>query len=278
MWRDCWQNWNIVGAPFWEILDPPVVGYGTYVAGVLAVLRRRASLTRLQVDALAVHQVTTRPVTLNVRRQMAQWSTSGAAKLYQKKHFRYYRPQRSCGQGNIFTPVCHSVHRGGLPGRTPPARENLPLPGRTHPRTRPPRKQTAAYDQQAASTHPTGMHSCCHHCVGNNSLSVHGWAGGGKVHTPPRQIPPGWHLPRQTPPLGRPPFPRDDHCSRWYASFWNAFLFFVIISQECLFVRIKSLQLYELTRRYSHLLLCTGLIHCYCGSLSVHCECVLMQI
>ena len=27
-----------------------------------------------------------------------------------------YRPQRSCGQGNISTPVCHSVHRGGVPG------------------------------------------------------------------------------------------------------------------------------------------------------------------
>ena len=28
--------------------------------------------------------------------------------------FKYiYRPQRSCGQGNIFRPVCHSVHRGG---------------------------------------------------------------------------------------------------------------------------------------------------------------------
>ena len=27
--------------------------------------------------------------------------------------WHYYRPQRSCGQGNIFTPVCHSVHRGG---------------------------------------------------------------------------------------------------------------------------------------------------------------------
>ena len=26
----------------------------------------------------------------------------------------FYRPQRSCGQGNIFTPVCHSVHRGGF--------------------------------------------------------------------------------------------------------------------------------------------------------------------
>ena len=23
-----------------------------------------------------------------------------------------YRPQRSCGQGNVFTRVCHSVHRG----------------------------------------------------------------------------------------------------------------------------------------------------------------------
>ena len=25
----------------------------------------------------------------------------------------FYRPQRGCGQGNIFTPVCHSVHREG---------------------------------------------------------------------------------------------------------------------------------------------------------------------
>ena len=26
----------------------------------------------------------------------------------------FYRPKRSFGQGNIFTPVCHSVHRGGV--------------------------------------------------------------------------------------------------------------------------------------------------------------------
>ena len=26
----------------------------------------------------------------------------------------HYGPQRSCGQGNVFTPVCHSVHRGGV--------------------------------------------------------------------------------------------------------------------------------------------------------------------
>ena len=27
----------------------------------------------------------------------------------------YYRPQRNCGQGNIFTPVCHSVQGGAIP-------------------------------------------------------------------------------------------------------------------------------------------------------------------
>ena len=40
----------------------------------------------------------------------------------------YYRPQRSCGQGYVFTRVCDSVHReGGLrAGRTPPPREQTP--------------------------------------------------------------------------------------------------------------------------------------------------------
>ena len=32
------------------------------------------------------------------------------------QNFLNYRPKRSFGQGNIFTPVCHSVHRGGVPG------------------------------------------------------------------------------------------------------------------------------------------------------------------
>ena len=41
-----------------------------------------------------------------------QWS--GLFFLFSGSHSRLniYRPQRSCGQGNIFTPVCHSVHRG----------------------------------------------------------------------------------------------------------------------------------------------------------------------
>ena len=36
----------------------------------------------------------------------------------------YYRPQRSCGQGYVFTRVCDSVHRGGL--RAEPPRQGEP--------------------------------------------------------------------------------------------------------------------------------------------------------
>ena len=39
-----------------------------------------------------------------------------------------YRPQRSCGQGYVFTGVCDSVHRGGL-RRTPPWDQGEPPPG-----------------------------------------------------------------------------------------------------------------------------------------------------
>ena len=62
----------------------------------------------------------------------------------------FYRPQRSCGQGNIFTPVCHSFCSQGGKGvclsacwDTPPIRYHLPPrsdttphlgPGRHHPK------------------------------------------------------------------------------------------------------------------------------------------------
>ena len=58
----------------------------------------------------------------------------------------FYRPQRSCGQGNIFTPVCHSfcsqggrgsasVHAGIPPPQeeTPQTRQNPPGPDTTTP-------------------------------------------------------------------------------------------------------------------------------------------------
>ena len=91
----------------------------------------------------------------------------------------FYRLQRSCGQGNIFTPVCHSVHRGGLPqcmlgypppDQTPPEQtppwDKTPIPDQTPLGPDTPRDQTSpgkqilAYRLRAAGTHPTGMHSC----------------------------------------------------------------------------------------------------------------------
>ena len=66
--------------------------------------------------------------------------------------FYFYRPQRSCGQGYIFTRVCDSVHRGGVClsacWDTMP-REAPPLPQEAHPReAHPLRKHT-----------PPGKHS-----------------------------------------------------------------------------------------------------------------------
>ena len=113
-----------------------------------------------------------------------------------KSYIHYYRPQRSCGQGNVFTGVCLSTG-GGRPGRPPegpgrpppgpgrhppdqadPPRDQADPPGtrQTPPRTRqtppgpgrpPPGKQTPPYGLRAAGTHPTGMHSCFN-CVIRN--------------------------------------------------------------------------------------------------------------
>ena len=75
-------------------------------------------------------------------------------------------PTIKLGQGNIFTGVCDSVHRGGLPQcmlgyhtpRTrhpPPDQAGTPLPsGAEH---------TGRYGQQAGGMHPTGMQSCAVH-------------------------------------------------------------------------------------------------------------------
>ena len=95
--------------------------------------------------------------------------TNGFQKLTNQHQFRssssilvqiYYQPQRSCGQGNIFTPVCHSVHGGVSSRESPPCQGDPPGPDPTPPDQNPPGKQTAAYGQRVASTHPTGMHSC----------------------------------------------------------------------------------------------------------------------
>ena len=104
-----------------------------------------------------------------------------------------YRPQRSCGQGNIFAPVCHSVHRGGVC-----LSACLSAPGSRHPPgADSPREQTPG------QTPPGSRH-------------------------PPRSRPP-----EQTPPRSRHP-PREADSgirsmSGRYASYWNAFLFYLLI-------------------------------------------------
>ena len=99
----------------------------------------------------------------------------------------YYRPKRSFGQGNVFTPVCHSVNRGEYLIRHPPQTSYTPPgPGRYLPwnqaGTPPPgpdrytpqgpgrytpllwtiqrKQQTPQYGYKSVGTHPTGMDSC----------------------------------------------------------------------------------------------------------------------
>ena len=73
--------------------------------------------------------------------------------MYVTVHELMTARKRSLGQGNIFTPVCHSVHRGCLVLGVPGPRG---LPGERGCVWRPPGMATAV-----GGTHPTGMHSCC---------------------------------------------------------------------------------------------------------------------
>ena len=64
--------------------------------------------------------------------------------------------KRNLGQGNVFTPVCHSVHRGvcirgvhGGGGLHPGGLGRPPAPS-----------ETTGYGHRLGGTHPTGMRSC----------------------------------------------------------------------------------------------------------------------
>ena len=108
--------------------------------------------------------------------------------------------KRSLGQGNIFTPVCHSVHRGGSP-----IKETL-LAGSTPGRRHPPAGRPPGKEAPLAGRPPS---------PGKEALPREGG-------TPPSRETPG----KEPPPHVReiPPSP-DGYCCRRYASYWNAFLF-----------------------------------------------------
>ena len=137
-----------------------------------------------------------------------------------------YRPQRSCGQGYVFTRVCDSVHRGGLQaGRTPLAGGKAPQTRQTPPAggRNPPTRQA---DPPAGGRTPLDKADPP-----------------GKREEPPwDQADPPWQeretppWTRQTPPAGGRSHPQTRQTPReadsriWstsgrYASYWNAFLF-----------------------------------------------------
>ena len=100
--------------------------------------------------------------------------------IFKEKHRILLPPATKLGQGNIFTGICDSVHRGGLPqcmlGCHPRTRHSPrpgtpqdqapPRPGtwdQAPPGTRHPppgAEHTGRYGQRAGGMHPTGMQSC----------------------------------------------------------------------------------------------------------------------
>ena len=111
--------------------------------------------------------------------------------------------QRSCDQGNIFTPVCHSVHRGGggWGGGLPQCMLGYQPPGSdtTTPQIRPPRTRQIPPDQTLPQTR----------------------------QTPPDQTPPP--RTRQTPPQEADSSIQST--SGRYASYWNAFLLYLDVKK-----------------------------------------------
>ena len=142
-------------------------------------------------------------------------STEAFTKIHAYPGF-YYRPKRSFGQGNIFTPVCHSFcSQGGyltrqVPPRTrqvPPGTRQVPLPRPDPPWTRqvPPPDQTPPQPRQVPpeSRHPPWT----------RQVPLRDQAGTPPHQTPPwtRQVPPREQTP---PPDQTPPGPDTPPGSR----------------------------------------------------------------
>ena len=144
-----------------------------------------------------------------------------------------FLPATICGQGNIFTPVCHSFcsQGGSLPqcmlGYPP---EQTPPGADTHD-TPPPGQQTPP----GADIPPRGRHTP-RADTPQEQTPLHGSRHPLQSRHPPEQKPPrGRHPPGADTPLGadppKPPTPPGADTSirstsGRYASYWNAFLLF----------------------------------------------------
>ena len=132
----------------------------------------------------------------------------------------FYRPQRSCGQGNIFTPVCHSFcSPGGGGWGSASVHAGIPPP--------PPRPDTTP---RTRHQHHHPPHQTRHH------------------HPPGSRHPPGPDThPREqtpTPPGADTPLREADSSIRStsgrYASYWNAFLLCVCYLYSLLHARERA--------------------------------------
>ena len=94
-------------------------------------------------------------------------NTAPARHKLQREHF--YRPQRSWAkvmflQASVILSTTGRCLPQWMLGYHPPGADTPPgsrhPPGADPPRSRHPPKETPAYGQRAAGTHPTGMHSC----------------------------------------------------------------------------------------------------------------------
>ena len=115
-----------------------------------------------------------------------------------------YRPQRSCGQGYVFTGVCDSVNRGG--GCLP----QCMLGCHTPPDENPPTWKTPPHGETPLRDGTPGMEN----------------------------PPPGGEPSPPAPGMENPPREADSSIrstSGRYASYWNAFLFILLLSILTLF-------------------------------------------
>ena len=115
------------------------------------------------------------------RRNATVWKTPFCSCCWHRSSFLrvrnisdFYRPQRSCGQGNIFTPVCHSFcSQGGVCfsacwDNTPPWEQTPPLGGDPL-GSRHPQEQTPPPDTPQ-SRHPPG--SKLRHTVNDRPVRI----------------------------------------------------------------------------------------------------------
>ena len=118
----------------------------------------------------------------------------------------YYRPQRSCGQGNIFKPVCHSFYSQGEGICLSACWDTTPWEQTHHPPEQtPPGADPPGADTPWEQTPPGPP--------------------GADTHPPKSRYPPGSRHP--PPPPGADPTGKQtpDSMSGQYASYWNAYLF-----------------------------------------------------